>query len=80
MPNVRYVIKRDDQPGMMLQGVAIIRKPHYFDEKTEWTKYDFWAYKAENQEIAQAIIDFIRDVVDFELAEQLSIEEVPAYA
>lgn len=77
MSDVRYVIKRDDQPGMMLQCVCICRKPHYIDEKTEWTKYVFWAYKFVNEKIAQAVIDFIRDVLDFELAECLFIEEVP---
>ena len=72
----KYVINRVDRPGMMLQGLGIGCNANNYTEQTEWTTTEFYAYKAENEEIAQAVIDFIRDVIDWELAEQLVIEPV----
>lgn len=70
----KYLIKREDRPGMMLQGLGIGCNANNYTEQTEWITASFYAYKAENEETAQAVIDFIRDVIDFELAEQLYIE------
>ena len=39
-----------------------------------WTYYKVHAILFENEEIANATIDFIRDVMDWELSEQLEIE------
>lgn len=72
----KYVINRVDRPGMMLQGLGIGCNANNYTEQTEWTTTKFYAYKAENKEIAQAIINFIQDVIDWELAEQLVIEPV----
>lgn len=70
----KYLIKREDKPGRMLQGLGIGCNANNYTEQTEWTNTEFYAYKAENEETAQAVIDFIRDVIDWELAEQLYIE------
>ena len=69
----KYLIKRDDKPGMMLQGLGIGCNANNYTEQTEWTTAEFYAYKAENEETAQAVIDFVRDVINWELAEQLII-------
>lgn len=71
---MRYVIKREDRPGMMLQGLGIGCDANNYTNQTEWTTTEFYAYKAENEEEAQAIIDFITNVICWELGEQLSIE------
>ena len=39
-----------------------------------WTYYKKHAIHFENEEIANATIDFIRDVMDWELSEELEIE------
>ena len=70
----KYLIMREDKPGRMLQGLGIGCNANNYTEQTEWTTTEFYAYKAENEETAQAVIDFIRDVIDWELAEQLYIE------
>ena len=72
----KYVINRIDKPGMMLQGLGIGCNANNYTEQTEWTSTEFYAYKAENEETAQAVINFIQDVIDFELAEQLEITRI----
>lgn len=69
----KCIIRKEDRPGMMLQGLGIGANANNYTEQTEWTTCEFYAYKAENEETAQAIINFIADVIDFELAEQLII-------
>lgn len=71
---MRYVIKRADRPGMMLQGLGIGCNANNYTNQTEWTTTEFYAYKAENEDEAQAIIEFITNVICWELGEQLSIE------
>ena len=71
---MRYVIKREDRPGMMLQGLGIGCNANNYTNQTEWTTTDFYAYKAENEDEAKAIIEFITNVICWELGEQLSIE------
>ena len=70
----KYIIKREDRPGMMLQGLGIGCNANNYTEQTEWTNAEFYAYKAENEETAQAVIDFITNVIDWELGEQLTVE------
>lgn len=69
----KFVINREDNPGFMLQGLGIGCNANNYTEQTEWTTAEFYAYKADNEKTAQAVIDFIRDVIDWELAEQLTI-------
>ena len=60
----------------MLQGLGIGCNANNYTNQTEWIQSEFYAYKAENQEEAQAIIDFITNVIDWELGEQLYIESI----
>lgn len=72
----KCLIKRKDRPGMMLQGLAL---GYYVDNNTEallWTTSEFYAYKAKTEARAKLVIHFIRDVIDWELAEQLIIVPV----
>ncbi len=69
----KYLIKRVDRPGMMLQGLGIGCNANNYTEHTEWTTCEIYAYKTENEETAQAVIDCIANVIDWELAEQLTI-------
>lgn len=72
----KCLIKREDKPGFMLQGLALGCFVDNGTETTLWTTTEFYAYRAENEKTAQAVIDFIRDVIDWELAEQLAIVPV----
>ena len=72
----KCIIKREDRPGLMLQGLGIGCNANKYTTQTEWTHSEFYAYKADNEEEAQAIINFIQDVIDWELSEQLVIEPV----
>lgn len=72
----KYVIKRMDRPELMLQGLGIGCNANNYTEQTEWTHAEFYAYKAENKETAQAVIEFITNVMDWELGEQLFYEEL----
>ena len=67
----KYIIIREDKPGFMLQGLGIGCNANNYTKQVEWTREEFYAYKAENEETAQAVIDFISNVIDYELAEQL---------
>ena len=69
----KCLIEREDKPGYILQGLGIGCYANNNKQETEWTTTQFYAYKAENEKTAQAVIDFIRDVIDWELAEQLTI-------
>lgn len=69
----KCLIKREDKPGMMLQGLALGCFVDNNTEATLWTTAEFYAYRAENEETAQAVIDFIGNVIDWEQAEQLTI-------
>ena len=73
---MKYIIKREDRPGQMLQGLGIGCNANNYTEQTEWTTCEFYATKFENEEIAQAVIDFIANVMDWELGEQLTIEAI----
>lgn len=60
----------------MLQGLGIGCNANNYTQQTEWTTTEFYAYKAENEDEAQAIIDFVTNVIDWELGEQLTAEPV----
>ena len=71
----KYVIKREDDPRQMLMGCGIGCNANNYTHKTEWTER--WFLRLElNQEEAQATIDFITNVLDQELGEQLYLEEI----
>lgn len=72
----KYVIKREDRPGMMLQGLAIGCNANNYTEQTEWTTAELWAYKTQNKEEAQTIIDFISNLINWELGERLTIAAI----
>lgn len=72
----KYIIKRKDRPGMMLQGLGIGGIENNYTEQTEWTTTEFNAYKAKNEDEAQAMIDFISNVIDLELRGQLTIAAI----
>ena len=67
----KYIIIREDKPGFMLQGLGLGCYTNTTAPHLEWTTCEFYAYKAENLDCANAIIDFIRNVIDEYLAEQL---------
>ena len=67
---MNYVIKREDQPGQMLMRLSI--GAHPFLHPDEWTKYETRAIRF-NKEEALATIEFITNVVDEYLGEQLYI-------
>lgn len=72
---MRYVIKRADRPGLMLSGVGIGScTGSIIPSNNNWAIKTSYALQFENQEEAQATIDFITNVIDWELGEQLYIE------
>ena len=72
----RYILKRADRPGEMLRGCGIGCNANAYTYSTEWTTAIRYALHFENREEAQATIDFIFNVIDWELGEQLEIEAV----
>lgn len=72
---MRYVIKREDRPGLMLMGMGIGCNNNAYIHNTEWCKLTRLAVQF-NEDEAQATIDFITNVIDWELGEQLYIEPV----
>lgn len=72
----KHVITRTDKVGFMLQGLGIGCNANNYTQQTEWTTTEFYAYKAENEDEAQAIIEFITNVIDWELGEQLTAEPI----
>lgn len=69
----KYVIKREDKPGQMLTGVGIGNRR--ITDTTSWSGLTRHAIQFEREE-AEATIDFITDVINWELGEQLYIEEI----
>lgn len=70
---IKYVIKREDRPGLMLRGLGIGScNPLYPDQ---WTRY-YQNAIVFNEDEAKATIEFITNVVDEYLGEQLYIEKV----
>lgn len=66
-----YVITREDNPNLMLLEIHITRiNPKAL--QTTWTRDPEWALHY-NQDEAKAVVDFITNVVDWELGEQLQV-------
>lgn len=70
-----YVIKRDDQLGRMLMGLSMENANPYTTYKTEWTEDQRHALHLTREE-AQATIEFIINVIDEALGEQLYCKEL----
>lgn len=68
---MKYVIKREDRPGQMLTGVGIGNRR--IIETTSWSGLARHAIQFEKEE-AEATIEFITNVIDWELGEQLICE------
>ena len=69
----KYVIMRKDRPGQMLKGLGIGScNPLYPDQ---WTKYQQVALHF-SQDEACATIDFITEVLDDYLGQQLYIQKI----
>ena len=69
----KYVIMREDRPGQRLKGLGIgTCNPLYPDQ---WTRNKSIAIQF-NEEEARATIEFITNVLDEYLGEQLYIEEI----
>lgn len=77
MNEALYLIKREDKPELMLSGVGIGSCNAYTQSYTgtNWTRLKKHAIHF-NKEEAKATIEFINNVIDWELAEQLFLEEV----
>ena len=67
---MNYVIRREDQPNKMLMRLSI--GAHPFLHPDEWTTSETRAIRF-NKEEAQATLDFITNVIDEYLGEQLYI-------
>lgn len=68
-----YVIKRVDKPTLMLSGVGIGSCVNAMSlQTTNWTISKSAALHF-NQEEAEATIEFITNVIDWELGEQLFV-------
>lgn len=69
---MKYVIKREDKPGEILQYIIYGNKkptePHVY-----FSTCEFYAYKTENIDDAQYLIKFIKDQINYELGKQLVI-------
>ena len=70
----RYII-RNEETGEMLAGLLIEQEPGRIRMERAWTQVKSKALKL-NQEEAQATIQFINDVIDWELAQQLTVEQL----
>lgn len=70
----KYVIRNEDT-GDLISGVGI--GTCNIDSRTpvEWTKSKAYALHFELEE-AEATINFINDVIDWELAQQLIVEQL----
>lgn len=71
----RFVIKREDRPGEFLRGCGIGCNSNYYTHSTEWTDRYSRAIHFELEE-AKATLKFITNVINQELGEQLTIEEI----
>lgn len=70
---MKYVIKREDKPGEMLTGVGIGNRR--ITDATSWSILARHAIQFEKEE-AEATIEFIANVIDWELEQELYIEPV----
>lgn len=71
---MRFVIKRTDKPGLLLSGVGMGSCTNSITPSNiNWANHTSYALQFENQEEAQATIDFITNVIDWDLGDQLII-------
>lgn len=70
MKNQLYTITRADKPGQYLKGLGIGSCNAIHPDR--WTLYEPHAIRF-NEEEAEATIQFIQNVIDQELGEQLTI-------
>ena len=71
----KYIIHHTEQL-CALEGLGIGCNANNYTRQFEWDFTGRRAIRFENQEEAQATIDFIANVIDFEMAEQLTVQEV----
>ena len=71
---MNYVIK-DTNDGMMLQHLSLTGQTHCVSHDMKWTAFPKEALHF-NYEEAQAVIQFINDVLDWELAQDLEVAEL----
>lgn len=71
---MKYVI-RDTNDGMMLQHLSLTKTPNYQGHSLNWTPFPAQALHF-NYDEAQGVIQFISDVIDWELAEMLEVAEL----
>lgn len=69
----QYVIRNEDD-GMMLAAISIKRINGYMTQDNAWTRRMNEALHFEVAEEAEAVITFISDVIDWELAQNLIVE------
>lgn len=73
MTTTQYVIRNEDD-GMMLAAISIKRINGCMCQERAWTLHMNEALHFEVCEEAEAVINFISDVIDWELAQQLKTE------
>lgn len=70
----RYKFIKHAEAGIYLSGIHIGRTGKL--RPLTWTRYKEYAIHFENEAEAEATIEFIGSVIDWELEEQLEIVEV----
>lgn len=71
----RYVITREDNPGLMLESLTLESWFEMYTTENTWTIEPILAMHF-NKEEAQAVIEFITNVIDQELGEQLKAQTI----
>lgn len=69
----KYVI-RNEEDGMMLASISLKRVSGCITQEKVWTTITAEALHFEVLEEAEGVINFISDVIDWELAQQLTAE------
>lgn len=72
---MKYVIINEED-GMMLASIGIKRINGYMVQDHAWTRSIPEALHFEVAEEAEAVINFINDVVNWELAQQLVVKDL----
>ena len=73
---MKFVI-RNEENGLFLKNLMLCNTSWIIGPRLDWTDKIPYAIFFDNQEEAKATLDFIRDVLDFELSEQLIACIVP---
>lgn len=77
MEPIRKFLIRNEESGLYLKGLSLQNTSWVIGPQIRWTDKIPYAIFFDCHEEAQATLDFIRDVLDFELAEQLAFCPVP---